>query len=120
MGAVHGCNVTIKRFEDYYPPTVNDPKLFENFSKDVGGLLSSEKVLRDIDPTMGGEDFAFVAETVPSTFFLLGQGSAQYPPTNYSLHHPHFAIDESVLPRGVELHVNLAVRALRMLAQMTN
>jgi metal-dependent amidase/aminoacylase/carboxypeptidase family protein len=61
-------------------------------------------------------DFSFLAETIPSTFFLLGQGSGEDPPTNYGLHHPHFAVDESVMPRGVELHVNLAIRALQKLA----
>lgn len=64
---------------------------------------------------MAAEDFSFLAEAVPSTFFLLGSGSGTNPPTNYGLHHPHFALDESVLPRGVELHVNLALRALQKL-----
>ena len=114
--AVHGCNVTLTWSADYYPPTVNDPTLFEEFSKEVGALVSKEGVLRDIEPTMGAEDFSFVAESIPSTFFLLGQGSGNDPPTNYGLHHPHFALDESVLPRGVELHVSLALRALRRLA----
>lgn len=114
--AVHGCNVTTQWSPEYYPPTVNDPTLFESFSKDVGGSVSDEGYLRDIEPTMGAEDFSFVAEKVPSTFFLLGQGSGQDPPTNFGLHHPHFALDESVLSRGVELHVNLALRALSKLA----
>ena len=112
---VHGCNVTITYSPDYYPPTVNDPELYETFSKDIGALVSAEGVVRDIEPTMGGEDFSFVAEKIPSTFFLLGQGSGIDPPTNYGLHHPHFALDESVMPRGVELHVNLALRGLQRL-----
>jgi len=66
---------------------------------------------------MGAEDFSFVAETIPSTFFLLGQGSGTDPPTNYGLHHPHFALDENVMPKGVELHVNLALRALRKITR---
>lgn len=114
--ATYGCNVTITWMPDFYPPTVNDPVLFDDFSKHVGALVSDEGVLRDIEPTMGGEDFSFIAETIPSTFFLLGQGSGQNPPTNYGLHHPHFALDESVMPKGVELHVNLALRALKKLA----
>ncbi|CAJ1954531.1 unnamed protein product [Cylindrotheca closterium] len=113
----HGCNVTITYSADYYPPTVNDPTLFEEFSKDVGAMLSKDGKLLDIVPTMGGEDFGFVAEKIPATFFLLGQGTAHTgPPTNYGLHHPHFALDESVLPRGVALHVNLALRALKKLS----
>ena len=79
-------------------------------------MLSDSGTLLDIEPTMGAEDFAFLAENVPSTFFLLGQGSGESPKTNYGLHHPQFALDESVLTRGVELHVNLALRALKKLA----
>lgn len=115
--ATHGCNVTISYMSDFYPPTVNDPDLFEGFSKEVGGLVSSEGKTRDTEPTMGGEDFAFVAENIPSTFFLLGQGSGTDPPTSFGLHHPHFSLDENVMPRGVELHVNLALRALNELNQ---
>ncbi len=113
---VHGCNVSITYSPDYYPPTVNNPELFDSFSKHVGALVSEEGYLRDIEPTMGAEDFSFIAEQIPSTFFLLGQGSSKDPPSSYGLHHPQFALDESVLSRGVELHTNLAVRALRKLA----
>lgn len=114
---VHGCNVTITYSPDFYPSTVNDPELYETFSKDVGALVSKEGTTMDIEPTMGSEDFSFVAQEVPSTFFLIGQGSGKCPDTCYGLHHPHFALDESVLPLGVELHVNLALRALRKLEQ---
>ena len=115
--AAHGCNVTIQYSPDYYPPTVNDPDLYDTFSQQVAGLVSVEGVARDTEPTMGAEDFGFFAESVPSTFFFLGSGSGINPPTNYGLHHPHFAVDESVLSRGVELHVNLALRALRKLSR---
>lgn len=114
---MYNCNTTITYSPDFYPPTVNNPELYETFAKDIGALVSDEGYTRDTEPTMGGEDFSFVAERVPSTFFLLGQGSATDPPTNYGLHHPHFALDESVMPKGVELHVNLALRALQRLHQ---
>jgi IAA-amino acid hydrolase len=114
--SVHGANVTITYSPDYYPPTVNDPELFESFSKDVASLVAVDGKLMDIEPTMGAEDFSFVAESIPSTFFLLGQGSGKSPDTSYGLHHPHFALDESVMPRGVALHVNVALRALHKLA----
>jgi len=113
--ATYGCNATITYSPDYYPPTVNDPALYENFSKDVAALISEDNKVIETEKTMAAEDFSFVAESIPSTFFLLGQGSGTDPPTNYGLHHPHFALDESVLPRGVELHVNLALRALQKL-----
>jgi IAA-amino acid hydrolase len=114
--AVYGCNVTMSWSPDFYPPTVNDPELFEQFSKDIGAMTSVEGFVRDTEPTMGAEDFAFLAQSLPSTFFLLGQGSGTSPPTNYGLHHPHFALDETVLSQGVELHVSLALNALQRLA----
>ena len=62
-----------------------------------------------------------MAEEVPSTFFLIGQGDGgdeanHLPSTRYGLHHPHFALDENILPIGVELHTNLAIRGLKKLA----
>merc|ERR1712183_145374 len=94
-----------------------------------------------VEPTMGGEDFSFIANAVPSSFLLLGQGTGEAliddegtngkgrisdsnegglrgtikAPTNYGLHHPKFAMDESVLPLGVELHVNLALQTIKAL-----
>jgi IAA-amino acid hydrolase len=113
----YGCNITIEYSPDYYPVTVNDPWLYESFGKGVGSLVSKEGTVREVEPTMGAEDFSFVAEAIPSTFFFIGQGSGTNPPTNFSVHHPHFALDESVLSTGVELHVNLAVRALAKLGK---
>jgi len=113
--ATYGANTTITYSPDFYPPTVNDPALYEQFSKSVGALVAENGKVHETEPTMGAEDFSFVAESIPSTFFLLGQGSGTDPPTNYGLHHPHFALDESAMPKGVELHVNLALRALRKL-----
>jgi amidohydrolase len=115
--ALYGCSSTISYSPDYYPPTVNDAELFK-WSKDVGAIVSKEGYLRDIEPSIGGEDFAFLAEVIPSTFFLDGQGSGgdekyHMPRTDYGLHHPSFALDEEVLPIGVELHANLALRSIK-------
>lgn len=117
---LHGCNATIQYSPDFYVPTINDKDLFEWSSK-VGALVSKEGKVRDIEPTMGGEDFGFLADALPSTFFFLGQGSGgsekyHIPRTDYGLHHPSFALDEDVLPIGVELHANLALRSLKKLA----
>mmetsp|Transcript_21877 Transcript_21877/g.46826 ORF Transcript_21877/g.46826 Transcript_21877/m.46826 type:complete len:426 (+) Transcript_21877:279-1556(+) len=117
--SLHGCNSTIQYSPDFYPPSVNDAELFE-WSAEVGALVSWEGKLRDVEPTMGGEDFSFLAETVPSTFFFVGQGGEgderhHIPRTDYGLHHPSFALDEEVLPIGVELHANLALRSLKKL-----
>ena len=53
---------------------------------------------------------------IPSAFFFLGPGSGTDPPTDCGLHHAHFALDETVSPRGMEHHVNLAIQVLAKLA----
>lgn len=116
----YGCNIENLTFRpDFYPPTINDTSLWP-FASMVASSVSDTPVV-EVPPTMGGEDFAFVAEKVPSAFFLLGQGTCSQPrPTNLSLHHPQFAVDERVLIQGVQLHVNLALRTLKKLSLETS
>merc|ERR1711871_514868 len=119
----YGCNITVTWSPDFYPATVNDKDLWDNFASGIAAKVSETKEYVEISPTMGAEDFGFIAERVPSAFYLLGQGSA--PGTDYGLHHPMFSIDESVLKKGVELHVRSALESLedlwkeRELAQKT-
>lgn len=96
--SAHGATYTF----DYvfgYPAVVN--------SNDMIPLLDSvsQKILGDgsmriINPSMGGEDFAYYALKVPGLFFRLGtsDGTESY---SYPNHHPHFDIDETALPYGV-------------------
>lgn len=122
IGDSYNLKIEINHSDDYYPPTINHKGLY-SFSKHVGSMVSKEgKMIENINPSMGGEDFSFLAEEIPCTFFLLGQGenynSTKYnSKTNYGLHHPKFIINERVLPQGVELYLNLALRTLKMLKQ---
>ena len=121
MTNMHGCNSTIKFSLDHYPPTINHETLFP-WSQSVASLVSKEGMTKIVEPTMAAEDFSFLAQTIPSTFFFVGQGSGEdvdhhIPRTDYGLHHPSFALDEDVLSVGVELHVNLGLRALKKLGQ---
>lgn len=108
IGKAHGCQATVEYAPDYYPPTVNDPDLYPvatALAWGVGTVVESE-------PTMGAEDFGFLAEAVPSMFFLLGQKQTE---EVYGLHHPKFDIREDVLAKGAELHVTMALGMLRKL-----
>mmetsp|Transcript_21834 Transcript_21834/g.32452 ORF Transcript_21834/g.32452 Transcript_21834/m.32452 type:complete len:201 (-) Transcript_21834:319-921(-) len=115
----HGCSVdNIIYSPDHYPPLINDTDLYRTFSSNVGALLSKERCVRQLEyPSMASEDFSFIGQHVPSTFFFLGQGSSDSFKSDYGLHHPKFTLDEDVLPLGVELHANLALRALKKLTK---
>jgi amidohydrolase len=60
-------------------------------------------------PLLASEDFALVAERVPSAMLLLGVGG--YSGENFSLHHPRFDINEEVLPLGAAALASIALAA---------
>ena len=117
--------------KDDYPPTINDSNVWK-FAKDIASRISVEGCVRDVEATMGAEDFAFVAEAVPSAFLFLGSGGTfskeeekkqdcdggkERLKTDYGLHHPKFALDEDVLSLGVRLHTNFAIKGLKKLSR---
>jgi len=70
---------------------------------------------------MGGEDFSFIAQQVPSVFLALGQGDPAWPlpddpttllDTTVTVHNSKFVLNENVLQRGVALHAHLALHFL--------
>jgi len=127
----HGLSLASSEFaKDSYPATMNDDGLFPLASK-CAGLVSGSGKHTPVDPTMGAEDFGYLAQGVPAAFFFLGQGGdgngdavqsgcgkcCGRVPTNLSLHHPEFNLDEEVLKRGVALFLNLALRSLKELSE---
>jgi amidohydrolase len=59
---------------------------------------------------MGGEDFSFYAQRVPSTFCYIGvrpPGCENYPP----VHTPTFDFTDQAIRTGVALHAGWTLRA---------
>ena len=61
--------------------------------------------------SMGSEDFAFVAERVPSAFLALGAGTADKS-RRVALHNPQVLLDEDALPIGAAVYAALAKKWL--------
>jgi amidohydrolase len=89
-----------------YPVTVNDEGAADRVLGVAENLFGAESVLELLNPSMGGEDFAFFLEKVPGAFIWLGVGEDVS-----GLHTPQFAFDEEVLPRGSALLAALALEA---------
>jgi amidohydrolase len=93
-----------------YPATVNSPREAE-FAAQVGErVFGAGNVLRDVDPTMGSEDFAFLLEERPGAYVFLGQGGAD---GGCLLHNPHYDFNDAVIPLGAGYLAALAEGALR-------
>lgn len=92
-----------------YPATVNSPREAE-FAAQVGErIFGRDNVLRDYDPTMGGEDFAYMLQARPGAYVFLGQGGAEL---GCTLHNPVYDFNDEVIPLGGGYLAALAEAAL--------
>ncbi|XWS18912.1 hypothetical protein CRYUN_Cryun32bG0085500 [Craigia yunnanensis] len=107
QAAVQRCTAIVDFYENN-PPTINNKDLHEHFQKVAGDMLGTDRI-KDMQPLMGSEDFAFYQEAIPGYFFFLGMQDQTSPPLK-SLHSPYFMINEDVLPYGAALHASLAAR----------
>ena len=62
---------------------------------------------------MAGEDFAFFGLEVPSFFYFL-PACPEGKTNNPNLHHPAFDFNDDLLPFGIRLHVETALRFARL------
>mgnify|MGYP006431080231 CR=1 FL=1 len=91
-----------------YPVTQNDPGATDRLRRVVRETFGEPMLLERSAPTMGGEDFAYYSQRVPSSFCFLGlrpPERASYP----NLHTPAFDFNDDVIPTGIELMVGLAM-----------
>ncbi len=80
-----------------YPATVNSAREAA-FAARVGEqVFGKGKVMTEVDPTMGGEDFSYMLQAVPGAYVWLGQGGG---PGGCFLHNPNFDFNDEVIPLG--------------------
>lgn len=80
-----------------YPATVNSPREAEFAARVAERIFGAANVVRDAEPTMGGEDFSFMLLERPGAYIWLGQGGG---PGGCFLHNPHFDFNDEVIPLG--------------------
>lgn len=91
---------------DYgYPALVNDPAMSHLVASACGKAIGKENVAF-LQPSMGGEDFAYYLQKVPGSFFRLGCRNEAKGFVN-PFHNSRFDLDEEVLPFGVEMFVRI-------------
>lgn len=98
-------------FERGYPATVNTvPEA--NFAADVATrLVGKDKVWRNMQPSMGAEDFSFMLQAVPGAYIRIGQG-LPHGPGPHPLHNSRYDFNDEILPLGAALHASLVEQAL--------
>jgi len=107
-GVCEGMGATYKF--DYrfgYPSVKNDNALIPLLNSVSEKILGDSK-LSIVNPSMGGEDFAYYAEKVPGIFFRLGTYNEDKD-CIYPNHHPKFDVDEDALPYGSAILAQFAL-----------
>ncbi|MDA8109941.1 MAG: M20 family metallopeptidase [Betaproteobacteria bacterium] len=80
-----------------YPATINSDREAE-FAARVGErVFGKDNVIRNPEPTMGGEDFSFMLQARPGAYVWLGQGGG---PSSCFLHNPGYDFNDAVIPLG--------------------
>ncbi|HEX9885260.1 MAG TPA: amidohydrolase [Longimicrobiales bacterium] len=92
------------------PATINDLALTEQMAPSLAAVVGADHV-DVLEPTMGGEDFAYYANEVPGFFFRLGMVA---PGVESGGHHtPTFQADDSSVPVGMRAMSNVLLDYLR-------
>ncbi len=95
-------------YERIYPATINTPQAAHYAAEVAAELVGDAAVVRDLPPSMGAEDFAFMLQAKPGAYLRLGQGSG----AGGFLHTPRFDFNDAVLPLGAALYARLAEKVL--------
>jgi hippurate hydrolase len=108
IGAAFGATATLK-YERVYPATLNHDRE-AMFAADVAErLVGAENVVRNLDPSMGSEDFSFMLQVKPGAFARLGQGGAE---GGCFLHNSKYDFNDAVIPLGAGYLAALAESAM--------
>jgi amidohydrolase len=102
-----GCQGELN-IEEGYPMTLNDADEAARVLEVARQAGFTHGAVEMAEPSMGGEDFAYYAERVPSCFYLLGllpEGADAMA----QLHQPEFDFPDKAIGPGVEMMCRLAL-----------
>jgi amidohydrolase len=102
-------------YERMYPATINTgPEA--RFAGDVAeSLVGAANLVRDLEPSMGAEDFSFMLRVKPGAYMRLGQGTENGLGSCY-LHNSRYDFNDEVLPLGAALHASLVEQGMSLVA----
>ena len=99
-------------YERIYPETINSPRETEFAANVAEALVGPENVVRNMDPSMGAEDFSFMLQVTPGAYLRIGQGGEG----SCMLHMTRYDFNDEILPLGSALHASLVEQAMPMAA----
>ena len=98
-----------------YPATINTPKHAELCANAAAMVVGENNVLRNEQPTMGSEDFAFLLNALEGAYIWIGNGliPEDSPKGGCMLHNTQYDFNDKILPIGASYWVQLVQNILR-------
>ncbi|SOC43064.1 amidohydrolase [Salinicoccus kekensis] len=84
-----------------YPPVVNDHEKTDIIIQ-ASGEVSTVDQVKELQPSLGGEDFSYYLQRVPGTFYFTGVRNSNFR-ADYPHHHGMFDIDEKGLVNALSV-----------------
>ena len=112
----HGASADVT-FQRVYPPTVNHPQEAEFAAQLVQDVFGANHVVRNVEPTMAAEDFAFMLRERPGAYLFIGNGDGDHRDAGHgagpcNLHNAAYDFNDDLIPIGGTFWVRLAERFL--------
>ena len=101
-----GATASVK-YERLYPPTINSSTEALFTMRVAESIVGASQVVRDLDPSMGSEDFSFMLQVKPGAYLRIGQGT-ENGPGSCALHNSRYDFNDAILPLGAAMHASLA------------
>jgi amidohydrolase len=109
VATTHGCEIAL-RYERNYPPLVNSDHESQTARVVLESLVGPDNVHWNCQPTMGGEDFAFMLQARPGCYVFIGNGPGE---GGCLLHNPRYDFNDAILPLGASYWARLVEHYLR-------
>lgn len=103
--SAHGAEAAIE-YERRCPVTVNHDQETEHAIRVATDVVGASNIDANVDPSMAGEDFAFMLKRRPGAFIFIGNGDTA------ALHNPHYDFDDEAIPFGISYWVRLVEQRL--------
>ncbi len=109
VAATYGVRVALA-YRKPIPPAINAAHPTESAARAAVFVAGEANVHRDLPPSMGCEDFAFMLAARPGCYVWIGNGSTA---DGRSLHSARYDFNDEILPLGASYWCTLVESALR-------
>ncbi|WP_127752658.1 amidohydrolase [Devosia sp. 1566] len=100
VAAAHGLKAKVES-RPFFGVTFNDAHMTERAKACAASVVSADRIIQTMRPSLGSEDFSDMLHVVPGAYLFIGHNGG------VALHHPEYAFDDDVLPIAASVLVEL-------------